>query len=829
MASIDPTFRAALAEYESKNYKRSVQHLDKLIKKNPNHGGAYALKALVLANSEPSYRSAPQDDDESTTINKQVRPNYASFCPLTNETFNMCEELIKKAEKNGGKDPMACHIAALFYRHAKKYDQAAKFYALSMTNGSSNYGILRDLSSCWSQMRKWDLVPGSRLNFLKSQPGFRANHTSTAVAYDFNEQYNEAIDICNKIEDIIADKLIDDDKYEHSSLLVYKIVLLIKAGEVEKALKNIDELILATDKFRCYDIQSLLELRVKLLFGKSDDLSLNEAQRNIRQLIRRNPDNIEYYKQLFYALSIETDYQKKLTVCKKLSEFYPKSDIPKFLPLTFLPVKSDEFKFQLTSYLQEKFKRGVPAVFSTIKPLYQIHDTHEIIFEIVTKFEKEAEVENPLNPLTLTWIKYFIAQHYYRLELFENSISKIDEAIKITPTLLELKMYKARILKKKGLLIEAAKEMNSARLMDLQDRFVNTRAAKYYLRADMIKEAIDTISLFTKNYDDKTGIRDLHCMQCCWFVSELSQSLTRIFHSELTLYISHKDTPVEEDLNSDEISEESIDPFHSKPNEHSSLSLNRIATLLSLAIQRYQSLFWIFLDYKEDEFDFHHYSMRKGTPNSYHEMIKWGDELMKQPLLTKAYYNLMDLISFITNFASDEEKQVIELAIVEAGYSPVSKKGKLRAKKHAGSFKKSKKDKRFESKWKNSILDYSRVDETDALGLSLLGGIIFDEEFNELDKIHHQVKGEDWRVLKGEWDYEVINGKWVAGLAVLRKLHAISKNEIKNPNEDTKSAQLILEEVKNRMFEFVQKPSGDDKKLESVKKLVKLGLDREFA
>lgn len=40
--------------------------------------------------------------------------------------------------------------------------------------------------------------------------------------------------------------------------------------------------------------------------------------------------------------------------------------------------------------------------------------------------------------------------------------------------------------------------MDSARKLDLQDRFINTKATKYFLRADKVKEAQDTIGLFTK-------------------------------------------------------------------------------------------------------------------------------------------------------------------------------------------------------------------------------------------------------------------------------------------------------------------------------------------
>lgn len=67
-----------------------------------------------------------------------------------------------------------------------------------------------------------------------------------------------------------------------------------------------------------------------------------------------------------------------------------------------------------------------------------------------------------------------------------------------TPSLPELSMVKARILKRAGDVDSALAAMTEARLLDGQDRFLNSKSAKYFIRADKIPEAEAVVGLFTK-------------------------------------------------------------------------------------------------------------------------------------------------------------------------------------------------------------------------------------------------------------------------------------------------------------------------------------------
>lgn len=59
-------------------------------------------------------------------------------------------------------------------------------------------------------------------------------------------------------------------------------------------------------------------------------------------------------------------------------------------------------------------------------------------------------------------------------------------------------MAKAKIQKRAGDAAGAAETMEEARLLDGQDRFLNGKAAKYWLRAGDVKKAEELLAMFTK-------------------------------------------------------------------------------------------------------------------------------------------------------------------------------------------------------------------------------------------------------------------------------------------------------------------------------------------
>lgn len=160
--------------------------------------------------------------------------------------------------------------------------------------------------------------------------------------------------------------------------------------------------------------------------------------------------------------------------------------------------------------------KGIPSLFVDIKTLYKDPAKQAVIETLLESwreslasgdgapFETDLPATSPSPPpdsgapTTYLWTLYFLAQHHSHLGQHIRSIALLDEAISHTPTLPELHTCKARVLKRAGDPFQAARSLNDARLLDLQDRFLNTKCGKYRLRGGFPEEAQEVFGLFTK-------------------------------------------------------------------------------------------------------------------------------------------------------------------------------------------------------------------------------------------------------------------------------------------------------------------------------------------
>lgn len=152
-------------------------------------------------------------------------------------------------------------------------------------------------------------------------------------------------------------------------------------------------------------------------------------------------------------------------------------------------------------YIERGLVKGVPSLFADVKSLYADttkRDAVERIAEDLREQYAPSSKASDIEPTTYLWTLYFLAQHYSSQSQPDKSLALLNIAIEHTPTLPELHLARARALKRAGDLIGAARAANEARLLDGQDRFLNTKCGKYLLRAGMAKEAETIFGLFTK-------------------------------------------------------------------------------------------------------------------------------------------------------------------------------------------------------------------------------------------------------------------------------------------------------------------------------------------
>ena len=180
------------------------------------------------------------------------------------------------------------------------------------------------------------------------------------------------------------------------------------------------------------------------------------------------------------------------------------------------------------------------------------------------------------DPTRILWVSYYLAQHYDYLGLYDKSLEFVNEVLDHTPTLIEFHVMKAKVLKHSGKIDEAVIAMEEAASLDTADRYLNSKCAKYLLRANKTTEAEEMCSKFTR--EGVPASENLNEMQCMWFQTESALAYQRV----------------------------------GKYGE---------ALKKCLEVDRH------FAEITEDQFDFHTYCMRKMTLRAYVGLLRLEDIL----------------------------------------------------------------------------------------------------------------------------------------------------------------------------------------------------------
>ncbi|KAM3419112.1 hypothetical protein BST61_g5060 [Cercospora zeina] len=565
-------FRHLVQNYESKQYKKGLKAAEQILKKHPTHGDTQAMKALIL--------------------NNQAKAD---------EAFELC----KLALKNAMRSHVCWHVYGLLWRSVKSYEEAIKAYRFALRLDPDSVQIQRDLALLQVQMRDYPGFVQSRNQMLQAKPGFRQNWTALAVALHLNGELDKAEDVLQKYEETLKQPPPKSDM-EHAEALLYKNSIIAERGEYQRALEHLESIQKAT-----LDRTAVMEARAEYLL-KLD--RREEAEKAYRALLHRNVEKRAYYQGLEKALGLDRskseDQDKLLAVYQSFADISPRIDAARRIPLDFL--QGDSFRQHADTYLRRSFQKGVPSTFANVKQLYADVEKRNTIQSLVESYTQEDaqanggaeqhEANGSVNGTSKSspadrarmWslsVNYFLAQHYnYHLSRdLTKAQQYIDKAISINtqPTDYTYQMTRARILKNLGDREAASKAMNTAREMDLRDRYINTKSAKYQLRNDENQAAIDTMGLFTRKEAVGGPLGDLLDMQCVWYITEDGESYLR-------------------------------------------------QGKLALALKRFKAVYDIFEVWNEDQFDFHTFSLRKGMIRAYVEMIRWEDRLREHPFFTRA-------------------------------------------------------------------------------------------------------------------------------------------------------------------------------------------------
>jgi peptide alpha-N-acetyltransferase len=269
----------------------------------------------------------------------------------------------------------------------------------------------------------------------------------------------------------------------------------------------------------------------------------------------------------------------------------------------------DTFRDSARAYLEFMLNKGVPSTFANLKHLYTDTFKRDTLGALAHEYLKTKQSEDNKEAVDGEAPKgegaalYYLAQHYnYHLSRdLSKAMEYVNKGIELVPKNVEFHMTKARIWKHYGNTQKASETMDKARNLDLRDRYINTKAAKYQLRNNETEKSLETLGLFTRSDSPNGPLGDLLDMQCVWFMTEDGEAHVR------------------------------------KGN-------------VGLALKRFHTVYNIFDVWVEDQFDFHSFTLRKGQIRAYVDMVRWEDHIREHPFYTRAALAAVNLyISMFEN------------------------------------------------------------------------------------------------------------------------------------------------------------------------------------
>ncbi|XP_069457327.1 N-alpha-acetyltransferase 16, NatA auxiliary subunit isoform X1 [Ovis canadensis] len=592
-------FKRILKCYEQKQYKNGLKFC-KMILSNPKfaeHGETLAMKGLTLnclGKKEEAY------------------------------------EFVRKGLRNNVKSHVCWHVYGLLQRSDKRYDEAIKCYRNALKLDKDNLQILRDLSLLQIQMRDLEGYRETRYQLLQLRPTQRASWIGYAVAHHLLKDYEMALKL---LEEFRQTQQVPPSKidYEYSELILYQNQVMREADLFQESLEHIE-----TYEKQVCDKLLVEEIKGEMLLKLG---RLKEASEVFKNLIDRNAENWCYYEGLEKALQLST-LEERLQIYEDISKQHPRAISPRRLPLNLVP--GEKFRELMDKFLRVNFSKGCPPLFTTLKSLYYNTEKVSIIQELVTNYEtslKTCDFFSPYEngekepPTTLLWVQYFLAQHFDKLGQYSLALDYINAAIASTPTLIELFYMKAKIYKHMGNLREAVKWMDEAQSLDTADRFINSKCAKYMLRANMIKEAEEMCSKFTR--EGTSAMENLNEMQCMWFQTECISAYQRLGSTLLP------NGPREE-------------KSRNAPPRQASAAFSQGSLGSPVLSWRSQH----FSEITDDQFDFHTYCMRKMTLRAYVDLLRLEDILRRHGFYFKAARSAIEIyLKLYDNPLTSESKQ----------------------------------------------------------------------------------------------------------------------------------------------------------------------------
>jgi len=545
--------RQALRQAEAKQFTKALKIIDKVLEKCPDDGETLALKAAML------------------------------------NTVGRLEEargIAKKGLMKNLKSPLCWHSLSMIYNADRNYSEAYKASQKANDLGEDNPTIKRNLSLLQLQMRDYSAFRNSRQVILTNNPTVFVNWVSFIVGEYLCNNLEKA---CQVIDSFLRSMEQHLTKNEISEVVLFKAKILEEMNEFSRMKNWLEDM-----KLKVLDSIKWKEAYARALLSLSEK---SKAEEVIKELLDINIENTRYHLLLQECLSIKTDDQLHQYYLD-LQQKYPKST------LAFraeLDLETNSFASSFDNYLKTRLIKGIPSVFSDIKPLLKDSGKSTVIqnltsahldslrnnsaFLAVTDYQSLTgePSETKEQPQVLLWALLFASKLHNSLKNYDLALQLAEEGIEHTPTVPDLYLSKASVLKKTNKVAQATELTEEARKLDLNDRYLNNKHAKYLLKNNQVTEAEEIMGLFSR----ERGVLNMHEMQSMWYELAVAEAYERLGN-------------------------------------------------YSKAVEEFEYVEKHFRDMYDDQCDFHFYCMRKMNLNSYIEFLEFENKIFSNEKLLRA-------------------------------------------------------------------------------------------------------------------------------------------------------------------------------------------------
>eukprot|EP00762_Andalucia_godoyi_P002838 ANDGO_04457.mRNA.1 N-terminal acetyltransferase A complex subunit nat1 len=513
----------------------------------------------------------------------------------------------KKGLMFGIKSHVCWHVYGLLYRQDRKYVEAIKSYKNALRIDPENTQIWRDLSLLQVQLRDVHGYVESRRKILEAKPTGRISWLSLVIAHQLCKDFDMALKVLEAYEGtVVKDSAEAHNNFEQSEINLYKVQLQLESGNVDAAYDT-----LVSKETAIVDKVSYMELKALLAEKKG---LFDVAKAEYEKLVKRIPGNVSYISSLLRCTlaseNVFDDVDTSIYVSKveEIAASFPRT--ASFCTMLVLQrLRGSELEERLSKFVYENVSKGVPSLWSSLKSLYKIDASNAAVMQrVFEKFSSNSET----NSEARLWSRVALARHHDFLGDHALSLRLIEECMSESADIPDFFIVKARILKHEHRLHAAFEVAESGRKLDVSDRFMNAFAVKYAIRAGRVSKAEELMALFAAQDGGKPNTFD---MQSSWYEVEVGDAFAK-------------------------------------------LGLN-----IPKAIAQYSAVEKHFQDFREDEYDFHTYCLRKMTLRAYMKLLDWESSVFQHVYyrrsvvpLVHCLIKLVDFPYIIDSFNQPEEE-----------------------------------------------------------------------------------------------------------------------------------------------------------------------------